>query len=266
MASNHLLSVLTAMGQTPHSIFALRRSGQAWRKAPHLDCGCCIVPGLSVGRLPPVSSTQRVSHLPGQKSFGSRNLRKLSFQDGTFGNCSIPKEPPQFDQQLSCQGDDADLPRARSAATEPFGEPPTQLASGLVSQPTPRHLDGDCADMPVSGLADPLFVVSIPALVGCRHKPRGGAHFPPVPELPPAEEFLHTHPGPVFSDCPQAQQLSHLLDGLAAIVFDRPRSLALQLQDLDVQELSMLPFPLQPHHVQFCCLRSARQRLIALPY
>jgi hypothetical protein len=136
------------------------------------------------------------------------------------------------------------LSHACPAAPEAVPVPAAQSAPGLVSQPAPRHFDGDRSDMPASGFADPLLSALVPALVGRRDEARGRAHLLSIPELPPAEEFMHVHPRPVRADRPETQQLTHLLNRLAAAMGDRPSSLALQPDDLPVQKLRMLPLPL----------------------
>ena len=77
----------------------------------------------------------------------------------------------------------------------------------------------------------PLVSTKVAALIGRGREASGSAHFFPIPELPPAEKFLHVHPGPIRSDRSEAQQLPHFFDRGAAVVFERLLSVTLQFQD-----------------------------------
>ena len=122
------------------------------------------------------------------------------------------QESPQLNQQLSCQGHNADLSHACPPASEALLVPAAQSAPRLVAEPAPRHLDGDRSDMSASRFADPLVSTKVAALIGRGREASGSAHFFPIPELPPAEKFIHVHPGPIRSEPAETQQLLHFFD------------------------------------------------------
>jgi hypothetical protein len=146
--------------------------------------------------------------------------------------------------ELPWQCHDAYFLCAHPTAPEALLIPAAQPAPRLVAQPAPRHLDGHRPEVPAPRLADPLLSACLSALVRCRCEARGRPHLLPIPKLPPAEEFVDVHPRSTRPDRPQAQQLADFLDRRAAVVRDRPLALPFQLDDLPVQELRVLPFPL----------------------
>src|SRR2546428_773933 len=228
-------------------------------------CSHCGEPGMLVGRSPLLtrgllsgpaglrapSTSSAVSSSSPPSGPKSRGLR---FQRRPLRDHSLLQEAPQVDQQLAGHGDDPYFPGPLATAAETLLIPKAQLAPRLIAQPAPRHLDRHRPDVSAPCLADPLLPAPVSTLIRCRCQARCRTDLFPVPEAPPPEELVHVHPRPARPDRLQQHQLPHLLDRRAPPLHNRLPPLTLQLENLPVQELRVLPLPLQARQ------QSRRQR------
>src|SRR2546422_3349109 len=218
-------------------------------------CSPCGESGKLVGRSPlltrGLSSGPAALRAPSTSSAVSSSSPPPDVGPGLCLQCrplwdhSVLQEAPEIDQQLARHGDDAHLPGPCSTPAETLLVPKAQLAPRLIAQPAPGHLDRHRADVPAPCLADPLFPAPVSTLIRCRCQARCRAHLFPVPEPPPPEELVHVHPRATRPDRLQQHQLPHLLERRAPSFQDRLPPLTLQLENLPVQELRVLPLPLQ---------------------
>src|SRR6266704_677736 len=222
-------------------------------------CSPCGEPGMLVGRSPLLTrgllSGPAALRAPSTSSAVSSSSpppgpqgRGLCFQRRPLRDHSVLQEAPEINQQLACHGDDPHLPRPLSTPAETLLVPQAQLAPRLVAQPAPGHLDRHRPDRSAPRLADPLLPASVPTLIRRRRQAGGRADLFPVPEPPPPEELVHVHPRAARTDRLQQHQLPHLLERRALSFQNRLPPLTLQLEDLPVQELRVLPLPLQARH------------------
>jgi len=79
---------------------------------------------------------------------------------------------PQFDQQFPRQGNDPDPSHPAAAFRKAPVIPAAQGALRLVVQPRPGNLNRHPSHRPVAGLADPAFLLTLPALIRCRCQSR----------------------------------------------------------------------------------------------
>src|SRR5262245_53117754 len=162
-------------------------------------------------RLPPASHSARDTRFLGET--GSMPLHRL--QPSSVRDHAVLQEPPELNQQLPGHRHNADFARPRPPASEARLVPPAQSTPGLVPQPPPGQLDSHRPNVPAPRFADALLPTLLAALVGGGREPGRRPHLPAVPKPPPAEELVHVHPGAVWSDRSQPQQLADFLDRLA---------------------------------------------------
>ena len=157
--SAELLSVSVILNRTPYALCAK----PAWWKPPHLQ-NRVHSPGAVTG----VSNHPKTRQTCSDAFF----IERLS-ADGSLHPCSGRQNSrfhvtPQIDHQSSGHGHDADSPDPRPTAAKSLLIPLTQLALGLISQPTPCNLDRHGAHSTVAGAADALIARAVTALI--RHR------------------------------------------------------------------------------------------------
>ena len=133
------------------------------------------------------------------------------FEVRSFGHGARFQVTPEGNQQLTSQGHNTDLALAFTAMAKAPLIPLTELAFGLIAQPTPSNFNGHGSDKSVSGLFDTLIFAGISTLIRCVGQSRTGTDFPAVAKGSPAEELHHEEPGAVDPNAFEAHQLADLL-------------------------------------------------------
>ena len=144
---------------------------------------------------------------------------------------------PERNQELARQRHDADFMPTLAAGVEVLLIPQAECALWLMAQPAPGDFDGHRPHQIIAGLADPLFVVFVAALKGCRGQAGQGAEFAAVMKVAPGEELHDEEPGRVLANAFEPQQLAYLGHGRFLRLADRRAAFGFQFQDLLLYEL-----------------------------
>ena len=112
---------------------------------------------------------------------------------------SLPLRRSGGERAASCGERSSGCARGESSGSGKgvFGTPahPTrvglqsQRARRLIAHPTPRQLHHQAAHVPIPGARNSLIVGRVAALVRRGHQAGQGTSFPPVLDLPPAEDL-----------------------------------------------------------------------------
>src|SRR5260370_12661990 len=92
-------------------------------------------------------------------------------QHGAGGHHAGSEISPQRHHQLARHRHDSDASHAALDVAHPLAEPKGQVAVGLMSDPQPGEFDGEFAAAMVTGLADALVALAVPAIVGHPNQP-----------------------------------------------------------------------------------------------
>ena len=172
--------------------------------------------------------------------------RRLSAQHGPLRKQALIDIPPERDQQLSRQGDDAEFPNPAIALPELLLVPARELTLRLKAQPRPRRVDRESADPPVAGLRNPLFMLQVATLIGRPREPRESADLAASPKLAPREELHDIEPCAIDADATELIQLPHASD--RRIISDAQQRAPLVLEGADSRRVGLdrVPFAREP--------------------
>src|ERR671919_2867015 len=248
-ALNNLLSVSTARGWPPDSVFALKRT-----------CGSLLftLPLLPLGLLE--SPNKGRAAFPGYRklySFPSAHLGVLSdgFELSAFRHQVHLHVTPERNQELTRQCHNSNLTHPPAAVRKTFRVPQTQIAVRLQPKPVPSQLYRVSPHMADAVLTDPLLPGGLPTLVRCGHKSTQGRKLSTVFNLTPAKKFHCVQPSAVEPDAPKSHELFYLLDTLLLRAPYSLFSLSQKLFDLQPNDLQPVVFV---RHVLYYSLAERR--------
>ena len=108
---------------------------------------------------------------PHQPSLAARILAECFDMDGGFESCAVRHdsrldEPPQGNEQRAREGDNPNPAQAAPAVGEALRIPLRQRTRGLKAHPPPSTLDGQRANVIVSGLGEAALIGRVSARIG----------------------------------------------------------------------------------------------------